>query len=157
GARPVDVPVWITRHGPIFFSKGGKQYAVKWAAADAEFRFAFAQIDQASNWQEFREALRQYPGPGQNFVYADREGNIGYQSTGRFPIRHGFTGQFPVSGSDGEHEWEGYIPFDDLPSIYNPPSGMLVTANQSPFPPDYKWQVNGNFASPDRWQQIRDR
>lgn len=156
GAKPVEMPVWITRHGPIFLSRGNRQYALKWAAADAEFRFVFAEIDKASNWHEFREALRQYPGPGQNFVYADREGNIGYQATGRFPIRRGFTGQFPVSGSDGEHEWEGYIPFDDLPSIYNPPSGMLVTANQSPFPPGYKWQVNGNFASPDRWRQIRD-
>lgn len=154
GAKPVEVPVWITRHGPVFLSSGGRNYAIRWAAADADFRFVFADIDTAANWQQFREALRGYPGPGQNFVYADRQGNIGYQATGRFPIRKGFTGQVPVDGSSGEHEWDGYVPFDDLPSIYNPPGGILVTANQNPFPKGYRWPINGNFASPDRWQQI---
>jgi len=155
GAKPVELPVWITRHGPIYKQVAGQNYAVRWAAADAEFRFVFSEINRAANWQEFREALRSYPGPGQNFVYADRQGNIGYQSTGRFPIRQNFTGQVPVDGRDGEHEWTGWIPFDDLPTIYNPPSGVVVTANQNPFPLDYKYAINGNFASPDRWGQIK--
>lgn len=156
GQKPVEAPVWVTRHGPVFLTRGGKSYSVRWAAADAEFRFVFSDVDRAANWQQFRAALRGYPGPGQNFVFADREGNIGYQATGRFPVRKGFTGQVPVDGSDGEHEWDSYVPFDDLPSNYNPPAGILVTANQNPFPHDYKWRINGNFASPDRWQQIGD-
>jgi penicillin amidase len=88
-------------------------------------------------------------------VYADVDGNIGYHAAGKLPKRHGFTGDVPVDGASGEFEWDGSIPFDELPAVYNPPSGMIVTANQNPFPANYPYPVSGNFASPYRARQIR--
>jgi len=101
--------------------------------------------------------LARYPGPSQNFVYADVQGNIGYHAAGHLPIRKGCQGDLPVDGSKEECGWEGYIPYDELPQAFNPPSGMIVTANQNPFPADYKYPVNGKFAPRYRAQQIRAR
>ena len=84
------------------------------------------------------------------------DGNIGYHAAGKLPNRRGYTGDVPVDGSSGDFDWDGFIPFDQLPSAFNPPSGIIATANQNPFPPDYPYPVNGNFAPPYRARQIRD-
>ena len=155
GQRPVEAAVWVTRHGPIFLNENNQYYSLRWAAAEPNgFEFPFADINRARNWEEFRNALRRFPGPGQNFIYADVDGNVGYQATGKLPIRRNFDGNLPVDGSSGEAEWDGWIPFDELPSIYNPASGILVTANQNPFPENYPYRVSGTFASPHRYRQI---
>ena len=157
GAAPVEMPLWITRHGPLYIDNATEHIALRWAAAEpGTFQFPFPEINRAANWQEFTRALARFPGPAQNFVYADVDGNIGYHATGRLPIRKGYTGDVPVDGSSGDNEWQGFIPFDQLPSFYNPPQGLIVTANQNPFPPDYPYAVNGNFASHYRSRQIRD-
>jgi len=153
GGKPVPFNMWVTSHGPVF-TENGKSYSIRWSAADG-FGFPFFKIDEARNWSEFRAALEPFWGPGQNFVYADRAGNIGYQATGRVPIRRNFAGNVPLDGASGQFEWNGYIPFDQLPSIYNPPSGMIATANQNPFPKDYAYPVSGNFADTYRVNQIR--
>lgn len=88
-------------------------------------------IDRASDWEEFREALRKWDVPSQNFVYADTEGNIGYQLSGRIPIRASGDGQSPVPGWTDAYEWVGYVPFDELPTVINPPQGFLVSANNA--------------------------
>ena len=85
------------------------------------------------------------------------DGNIGYQTAGSLPVRRGYAGDVPVDGSTGQYEWNGFIPFDQLPSAYNPPSGMIVTSNQNPFPADYPYTVNGYFATPHRSTQVRNR
>jgi penicillin amidase len=90
-------------------------------------------------------------------VYADVDGNIGLQTMGRLPIRRRHAGDVPVEGSTGEFEWEGMIPFAEMPSVYNPPSGRVLTANQNPFPADYPYRVGGNFSAPYRARQIADR
>lgn len=157
GARAVEMPLWVTRHGPLFINNAKEHMALRWAAAEpGTFQFPFPQINEAGNWQEFTAAIARFPGPGQNFVYADVDGNIGYHATGRLPVRKGYTGDIPVDGSSGDFEWQGFIPFDQLPSFYNPPSGLIVTANQNPFPADYPYTVNGNFSSHYRSRQIRD-
>ncbi|MGA2594018.1 MAG: penicillin acylase family protein [Bryobacteraceae bacterium] len=157
GAAAVEMPLWVTRHGPLYINDAKESLALRWAAAEPRaFQFPFPEIDKARNWQEFTAALARFPGPAQNFVYADVDGNIGYHATGLLPIRKTYTGDVPVDGSSGDYEWQGFIPFDQLPSFYNPPQGIIVTANQNPFPPDYTYAVNGNFASPYRSQQIRD-
>ncbi len=150
---------WVTRHGPVMHSEGGQAFALRWVAADpGSFAFSFPEINRAGNWKEFRHALARFLGPAQNFVYADVEGNIGYQAAGRLPIRKKHAGDVPVDGGGlGELEWEGFIPFDELPSVYNPPSGMIVTANQNPFPAAYRYAVHGNFASHYRSRQIEAR
>jgi penicillin amidase len=157
GIAPVQFTNWITRHGPLLLSETGQYYALRWTAAErGEFYFPFLAIDRARNWEEFTAALSRYDGPAQNFVYADINGNIGYHAAGLLPVRRNFDGDAPLDGSSGEYEWDGFIPFDQLPSYYNPPSGIIVTANQNPFPKDYPYKVNGNFAPYYRARQIRD-
>ena len=157
GAPAVEMPIWVTRHGPLLINDAKEHLALRWAAAEPRaFQFPFPELNRAGNWREFTAALARFPGPAQNFVYADVDGNIGYHASGLLPIRKNYTGDVPVDGSSGEFEWHGFIPFDDLPSFYNPPRGVIVTANQNPFPPGYQYTVNGNFASQYRSNQIRD-
>ncbi len=154
GSRAVPVTIGATRRGPLLAADGGHQYALQWTANQpGGFAFPFLDVDRARNWTEFRAALERFGGPGQNFVYADVEGNIGYQAAGWLPDRKDCPGDIPAT--DSKCEWSGRIPFAELPSIYNPPSGMIVTANQNPFPADYKHRVDGNFAAPYRANQIR--
>jgi len=154
GQKPVALDIWVTRHGPIIFEDKGKAYAMRWSAADG-FGFPFMDINRAANFQQFRAALSTFWGPGQNFQYADRAGNIGYQATGAVPIRRNFDGDLPLDGASGDFEWNGYIPFDQMPSIYNPPSGIIATANQRTFPPDYPFHITGDFADNYRINQIK--
>lgn len=89
-------------------------------------------------------------------MYADADGNIGYHAVGVLPQRHGFSGSVPLDGASGKFEWDGFIPYAALPSFYNPPDGMVVTANQNPFPKDYGYSVDGIFGAPYRALQIRN-
>jgi penicillin amidase len=150
-----EVLTWVTGHGPIFEQSSGRIMTLRWTAAQAGvFRNVFPEIDRARNWDEFKHALEQYGGPGQNFVYADVDGNIGYHAAGKLPIRRNYYGDVPVDGSTGQYEWDGYIPFDELPQAYNPKSGFIVTANQNPFPADFPYHVNGTFSANYRSRQI---
>lgn len=157
GRRAVAFDQWVTRHGPVMVSDQGRYMSLRWTAAEpGSFQFPFLDIDRARNWDEFTAAIKRFPGPGQNFVYADVDGNIGYHATGLLPIRRAYDGDVPVDGSSGNFEWDGFIPFEQLPTFYNPPSGMVVTANQNPFPLDYPYRVHGNFPAQYRSRQIRD-
>lgn len=154
--RPVQLINWVTVHGPVR-GVGKLRLALRWTAAEpGAFQFPFLDVNRAGNWQEFTKAISRLPGPAQNFVYGDVDGNIGYHASGRLPIRKGFLGDVPVDGASGNFEWQGFMPFDELPAAYNPPSGLIVTANQNPFPPDYPYAVNGIFAPQYRSNQIRD-
>ena len=133
GAKPVELDTWITRHGPVLLEEGGKSYSLRWTAYDG-FGFPFFDIDRAANWDQFRKAVSVFWGPAQNFLYADRAGNIGYQAMGRLPIRRNFDGGLPLDGSSGKFEWDGFIPLEQLPSIYNPAAGISASSNQNPFP-----------------------
>ena len=90
---------------------------------------AVLKISRAKGPEEFRDALRDFALPAQNFLYADQSGNYAYFCAGRFPRRRRGDGPFPVDGSSGASEWQGDIPFDELPSLINPPSGLIATAN----------------------------
>ena len=156
GGAPVELVVWITRHGPLFANEGGDRFVMRWVAGQrGVVEYPILDLNRAANWNEFLAALGRFPGPGQNFVYADVDGNIGYHAAGKLPKRHGYAGDVPVDGSTGDFDWEGFIPFDELPSAFNPPGGMIVTANQNPFPAAYPYPVNGNFGPPHRFRQIR--
>ena len=156
GEKPVEHTNWITRHGPIWRMEGGQALALRWIAAEpGKFNFPFVQLNMARTWDEFRNAAGRIFAPSSNVVYADVDGNIGYQAAGLLPIRRTFQGDLPVDGSKGEAEWEGFIPSEELPNAFNPSSGVIITANQNPFPADYKYKVHGEFAPPYRAQQIR--
>ncbi|BCX04346.1 MAG: penicillin amidase [Candidatus Roseilinea sp.] len=135
--EPIVIRVRETRHGPILNDvveelEGREPLALQWAALQPGRLFkAVLMMNRAQNWEAFREALRHWDTPAQNFVYADVDGNIGYQLPGNIPIRKNGDGRAPVPGWTGEHEWIGSIPFDELPSAFNPPEGYIVTANNA--------------------------
>ena len=156
GSRPVEVDTWVTRHGPVFFGNGNKNYALRWSATDG-YGYPILDMDRAHNWEEFRTALKRFWGPPQNCIYADRNGHIAYQAIGAMPVRKGFRGELPLDGSSSKFEWQGYVPFEQLPSYYDPRAALIASANQNPFPPDSPFQVDGRFAATDRIRQIRAR
>jgi len=156
GQPAEEMQIWVTVHGPIFAAEGSERMALHWMAAEPGLlQYPVLDLDRAGNWQQFTAALARYPGPAQNFVYADVDGNIGYHAAGQLPVRRGFSGDVPVDGASGDFEWQGVIPFDQLPSAFNPPGGIIATANQDPFPAAYPYTVNGTFAPPYRVNQIR--
>ncbi len=139
---PETIHVRITRHGPILNPavEGLKGFvALRWVALEPDRLFAAVLgVNRASSWEEFRDALRHWSAPAQNFVYADRAGNIGYVMPGRVPRRAaGHDGRLPVPGWSGEYEWRGFLPAEELPAAFNPPRGYIVTANNRIAPPSY--------------------
>ncbi len=154
----VDVDVVVTRHGPIISDiiPGEKRrLALKWTIYDPRVASTvFFAVDSARNWQEFRSAFSHFGAPGQNVVYGDVEGHIGYQATGMVPIRASGDGSVPVPGEDDAHEWTGYVPFDQLPSVYDPPSGMIATANGRITPDGYPYLLAIQWMGPYRAERI---
>ena len=129
--------------------------AFRWTALDSGKLFeSVLQIDKAQNWEEFRSALQDWSAPSQNFVYADVDGNIGYQMPGQIPIRAKGDGTVPVPGWTGEYEWTGTIPFDELPSVYNPEVGYVATANNQVVPDSYPYLISTEWAAPYRAARI---
>ncbi len=143
--EPVVEVVRITRHGPVINNvvEGlGAFLAMRWTALDPGTVFASVlHLDRARTWEEFRDALQLWSGPAQNFVYADRKGNIGYQLAGRIPTRANGSGLVPVPGWTGTFEWVGEIPFSRLPSVLNPPRGYIATANNRIAPEGYPYHL----------------
>ena len=156
GKPDVIVDVELTRHGPIVsdLSKGEiRKLALRWTLYDG-VRNPFFALDSAQNWQDFRSALSALDAPAQNVVFADVDGNIGYQATGKIPIRASGDGSLPESGSDDAHEWTSYIPFDKLPSVLNPTSGIIGTANSRITPDDYPYSISTEWEAPWRSERI---
>ena len=110
-------------------------------------------LNRARNHGEFRDAVELWDVPGQNLVYADREGTIAYQSTGVHPIRSAHQGQLPARGGNGE-DWNGRVPFDHLPGALNPPKGYIVTANNPVTDTSYEYMLGRNFANGYRARRI---
>ena len=92
-------------------------------------------MDQAKNWDEFRDACSYSNIPGENMVWADKKGNIGWQAVGIAPVRNNFSGLVPIPG-DGRYEWDGYLPIMEKPNLSNPEKGYIATANQNVTPED---------------------
>ncbi|HKC64359.1 MAG TPA: penicillin acylase family protein, partial [Pyrinomonadaceae bacterium] len=145
GSETDTVPfdVTVTRHGPVIYEKDGKPYALRWTALDPDANLldSFYLLNTARNWDEFRAALRNYSGPAFNMIYADTKGHIGYYGAGRFPIRKTGSGKLPYDGSTDDGEWTGFIPFDALPHVYDPPGGIIVTANTRIVGFDYPYNL----------------
>jgi penicillin amidase len=163
GNDPVKFNILLTQHGPlindIFRIPGETQFALRWTLYEGSVVFkALASVNLATNWDEFRASLRHWDSLGQNFVYADIEGNIGYQAAGKIPIRApDHQGVVPVPGWTGEYEWQGYIPFDELPTAFNPPAGFIVTANNDITTDDYDHMLTYDWYHPGyRARRITD-
>jgi penicillin G amidase len=150
--------VTVTRHGPIIFEGDGKRYALRWTALDpAKNNSESSQaLSRARNWKEFNEALESFTAPTQNIVYADVDGHIGYHAAGVVPIRKSGDGSVPYDGSTDAGEWTSYIPVSKLPALYDPPSGIIVTANQRIVGTDYPYFLTHSWAQPYRARRIFD-
>jgi penicillin G amidase len=156
GKPDVTLDVVTTRHGPIITNLipgETRKIALRWTLQDGE-GLVFFDVNSAGNWDEFRKAFSNFGAPGQNVMYGDVDGHIGYQSTGRVPIRAAGDGSLPVSGSDDAHEWKGWIPFDHLPHVYDPPAGILATANGRIAPDGYKYSISTDWDAPWRTDRI---
>jgi penicillin amidase len=147
--------VVVTRHGPIISHDGGRNLALQWTLLQPDaVHMPFLKIDEASNWPEFTAALREFKVPMQNCVYADTEGNIGYYAAGLVPIRNKGNGAVPLPGSTDDYDWTGFIPFADLPHSFNPPSGMIATANGRVIPDNYPYFITAKWEAPFRTARI---
>ncbi len=183
GGEDVHLVVRATRHGPLLsdVDEAARQVvarspgtpnvqtsapetmpeatavALRWTAlqprptADAIFA-----LNRARSWDEFRAAARDFSVPAQNLVYADVEGHIGYQAPGRIPIRRTGDGDWPVPGWDPAYEWVDFVPFDALPSLYDPDDGVIVTANQAVVNTRYPYFLGDSWAYGYRSQRIHD-
>jgi penicillin G amidase len=147
--------VKTTRHGPVVSHDGGRDLALRWTALEPHaLRSPFLKIDRAKNWQEFTDALREFAGPMQNFVYADVDGNIGYYAAGWVPLRKQGDGTVPSPGSTDDYDWTGYVPFEQLPHAYNPPSGRIATANGRIVPDGYPYFLTHKWEAPYRTARL---
>ncbi|MBZ5599988.1 MAG: penicillin acylase family protein [Acidobacteriia bacterium] len=156
GKPDVTVDVVVTRHGPIvseLVPGETRKLALRWTLYDG-IRNSLLDVDTAQNWEQFRRAFSQFEAPGQNVVYADVDGNIGYQTTGKVPVRASGDGSLPENGSDDAHEWIGYIPFEKLPTVYNPASGIIATANGRIVPDGYPYSISTEWEAPWRTARI---
>ncbi|MBU8895096.1 penicillin acylase family protein [Corallococcus sp. M34] len=164
GAAPVTLEVRGTVHGPIMNTVMSRVLAdseplsLRWALFDCKpLVNSLLKLNLATNWEEFRGAMALWESPGQNFVYADTAGNIAYQSTGKIPLRAGgHQGLLPMPGWGGEYEWQGYIPFEELPASFNPPAGFAVTANNKITSDDYPYLIAHNWFPGYRAKRITD-
>lgn len=187
--EPVTREILVTRHGPIIngtlatgqddTAAGGAgasgdkpastlpPLALRWTALDPTCELeAVLGFDRATDWDDFRQALESFRAPAQNFVFADTEGNIAYRANGLIPVRSpaavaAGNGLLPVPGWTDAYEWQGYIPWDELPTLYNPPAGLIVTANHRVAGDGYPHFISSGWSSPYRaasiWQELVGR
>ena len=152
-----------TRHGPVISDISGLGLKKQVLALSATFLKpgdktpeAFFKLNRAGNWAEFLDAMKNYQAPQENFVYADRAGNIGFIAPGLVPLRKSGRGRTPQPGWSGEADWTGYVPFDALPRAFNPPSGRTITANNRIIPPGYPYFITDDWAPGYRARRIEN-
>jgi penicillin amidase len=184
GGEPVEITVRISRHGPVVSDTygplkdevdpddpeampfkeetgielpGNYVIALAWTALQPSTPFeAIWGFNKAQNWEQFRESARMFHVPAQNLLYADTAGNIGYQMPGDIPVRSKGNGRLPVPGWTNEYDWNGFIPFEELPYAYNPDSGYIATANNQTHPWDYPYLVTTDWTYGFRAERIVD-
>jgi penicillin amidase len=155
----VILDVLLTRHGPIVDQdppgENARAYALRWTATEpGGLDFSYPLLGQATNFSEFLQLLHKIPGPGQNTVYADTSGNIGFAIGAWIPIRKSGNGGLPVDGASGAGEWTGYIPADELPQVLNPEGGIIATANARTVGPGYKYFITERWTGPERTARL---
>jgi penicillin amidase len=160
GEPPVVLSIYRTHRGPIVnkFEPGARDVdaliSMRWVGYEnSDEAGAFYRIDKANNWQEFQEALKFFAVPAQNFVYADVDGNIGYYTGGKLPIRKTKGPTLPFPGWTTEYDWLGFVPFNQMPHLFNPPEGFIATANNKIIDDSYPYDISNHWESP--WRSIR--
>jgi len=165
GGRNRTLDVLSTNHGPIItpmLQHEHRDLSLRWSIYDpGTVDLPFLAINTATNWTEFCAAISHFGAPAQNAIYADTAGHIGYHATGRIPLRGSVDHPSGLSATPinvategSSFEWAGYIPFDQLPQVYDPPGGILATANSRVSPDGYPYSITLDWDSPYRNERI---
>jgi penicillin G amidase len=158
--EPETVELRYSLHGPIIHEDRARNraYALRWVGAEpgSAGYLAALSLMRARNWSEFRTGLERYKVPSENLVYADVDGNIGWQAGGLAPVRKNWSGLFPVPGDTGEYEWNGFRAAKELPFVYNPREHFVATANHNILPPGYSVPLGYEWALPFRFLRIKE-
>ncbi len=162
GGKEIRKRVRFTRHGPVIsdFTENGaadEVLALKWTAHDpSEELRALYGVNRARDWNEFLQSLSFQVAPTLNYVYADTQGNIGYSLAGRIPIRPQPPSYLPLPGWSGEFDWKGHVPFSELPRLFNPPEGLIATANNRITDHSFPYYLSDLFDPPYRIRRIKE-
>ncbi|MCY3759202.1 MAG: penicillin acylase family protein [Acidobacteria bacterium] len=163
GAPALTLTVQHSRNGPIVDSvlpplaRDTGPVSLRWLGAEGSgWLAALQRMNGAGGADQFRQALKEWIMPTWNLVFADVEGNIGHQSTGRIPIRQLWERGYRP-GWDPAHQWDGLIPFEGMPALKNPERGWIATANNRPAPDDYPYPLSGTWSSGHRARRVRQR
>ena len=170
GGNTIIDTVYYTHHGPVVYldkQKPGKfskadnipeGYALRWIAHDASNDSrTFYMLNRAKNYADYREAVKFYTAPAQNFLFASADGDIGITPSGYFPLKWKEHGKFLLDGSNPANDWKGRIPTDQNPTAKNPPRNFVSSANQFSTDPSYPYYINWEFAGYERGHRINNR
>ena len=162
--RDTTITIRLTHHGPIItdihaLTKNenleiSMAWTGNWLTKEID---ALLGLSLATNWNEFSNAVKNYGVPGQNIVYADTKGNIGWRPAVYVPIRKEGSSLLPRPGNDPKYDWNGRVPFNKMPYLYNPESGFIATANNKTIGDSFPYYISGLWADPSRAQQIVNR
>lgn len=155
----LEWPVRRTRHGPLIsdvLGQYGYPVALQWTALDSNDTTmeSLRRINYATDWHTFKSSISMHIAPALNYIYADITGNIAYKAAGKIPVRRDGSGKLPVPGWNELFDWDGYIPFDILPSTLNPVSGVIINSNNKVHGPDYPYVISNNWSPPYRADRI---
>jgi penicillin G amidase len=167
GSKDVTLDIPVTQHGNIttpiisgILPSEKRPISLNWTIYDpANISASLLYIDSASDWTSFTSAFSTFGGPAQNVVYADDQGHIGYHAVGKIPLRGSLIqptpiSPIPVDALDPNQQWTSYIPFDQLPQSFDPPNGILATANSRVTPDSYPFPITTNWGAPYRNERI---
>ncbi|WP_409367142.1 penicillin acylase family protein [Lysinibacillus sp. 38-6] len=162
-AETVDFEVIVTKHGPIMTdlvfkeTEPSAEFSMQWTALQptTELR-AVLGFNKSKSWDDFERALEDFKAPAQNFVFASKDGTIAYKANGQIPLRKQGDGQLPVPGDSSDYGWEGFIPWDELPTVVNPEEGFIATANNEVIGAEYPYHITDFWAQPYRFERIKE-
>jgi penicillin amidase len=163
GSSPILYTSYHTHRGPIInriepsAELTGRLLSIRWVAHDvSDEAGSLYRINRAAGWEDFRQALTTFGAPAQNFVYADAGGTIGYQLGGRIPLRSTKGPTLPYPGWREEFDWRGYVSFEELPHVLNPPAGFIATANNKVISDSYPFYISDLWEPPWRITRIQE-
>ncbi|MDP6456364.1 MAG: penicillin acylase family protein [Candidatus Marinimicrobia bacterium] len=163
GAADTTIVIRQTHHGPIIsdihylLKESPQVLAFRWVGHEVTDEItALMKLNLMSNWDEFTEATKTFAAPGQNVVYADVEGNIGWRPMVWIPTRKGAEALVPLPGESSEWDWQGFVPYEELPYKFNPPDGLIITANHQTISND-SYYVSNLWIHPSRYERIAER
>ena len=168
GAVEIVDTVTYTHHGPVIYNKESEGnfsknvpigHAMKWGSheSDGSDLMTFYHLNRAKNYDDYRKALTYYTAPAQNFIFASNTNDISITPNGKLPLKWKGQGKYILDGSNPEHEWQGWIPKEQNPTVKNPPRGFVSSANQSSVDPSYPYYLGWRFATPYRAIRINER